>query len=141
IRSIVKLLTDSGIKARGFVGRKEGINQSEQESIIGLFRNKEFDVLVATSVGEEGLDIPAVDYVIFYEPIASEIRSIQRRGRTGRFRVGEVVIFVAKNTKDEAYLMISRIKEKRMFDTIIKIKEQIESGKYKPGKKTGQARL
>lgn len=141
IRSIVKLLTDNGVKAQGFVGRKEGIKQSEQDGIISTFRNRGFDVLVATSVGEEGLDIPAVDYVIFYEPIPSEIRSIQRKGRTGRFRVGKVVILVAKDTKDEAYLMISRIREKRMFDTIIKIKEQIESGRYKPGKKKGQRRL
>jgi Fanconi anemia group M protein len=141
IRSIVKLLTDNGVKAHGFVGRKEGVKQSEQDSIINAFRNGEFNVLVATSVGEEGLDIPAVDYVIFYEPIPSEIRSIQRKGRTGRFRIGKVMILVAKDTKDEAYLMISRIREKRMFDTIIKLKEQIENGRYKPGKKKGQTRL
>ncbi len=141
IRSIVKLLTDNGIKAQGFVGKKEGIKQSEQESTIRRFRDGEFNVLVATSVGEEGLDIPAVDYVVFYEPIPSEIRNIQRRGRTGRFRIGKVVILVAKGTKDEAYLMISRVREKRMFDTIIKLKEQIESGKYRPGKKAGQVKL
>jgi hypothetical protein len=33
------------------------------------------------------------------------------------------------------------VREKRMFDTIIKLKEQIESGKYRPGKKSGQVKL
>ena len=79
--------------------------------------------------------------MVFYEPIPSEIRNIQRRGRAGRFRVGTVVILVTKGTRDETYLMISRIREKRMFDTIIKLKEQIESGRYKPGKRTGQVKL
>ena len=46
--------------------------------------------LVATSIAEEGLDIPEVDLVVFYEPIPSEIRYIQRRGRTGRKTAGNV---------------------------------------------------
>ena len=48
------------------------------------FRCDKFNVLIASSICEEGLDIPAVDAVIFYEPIPSEIRSIQRRGRAAR---------------------------------------------------------
>ncbi len=141
IRSITKTLQDNGISARGFVGKSEGIKQAEQISIIKEFGEGKFRVLVATSIGEEGLDIPVVDGVIFYEPIPSEIRTIQRKGRTGRFRFGEVIILVARGTKDEGYLMISRIREKRMLDTVIKIKEQIESGKYKPGGLRKQARL
>ena len=46
---------------------------------------KKFHVLAATSVTEEGLDIPNVDLVIFYEPVVSEIRFIQRKGRLGDF--------------------------------------------------------
>ena len=58
-------------------------------------------MLIATSVGEEGLDIPTADLVIFYEPVASEIRTIQRRGRTGRQRDGDVVVLIAEDTRDE----------------------------------------
>lgn len=64
------------------------MSQREQEEIIQRFRDGDFNVLVATSVAEEGLDIPSTDMVIFYEPVPSEIRSIQRRGRTGRTRTG-----------------------------------------------------
>jgi ERCC4-related helicase len=54
------------------------MSQEEQSAVLESFRNGEFDVLVATSIAEEGLDIPEVDLVVFYEPIPSEIRYIQR---------------------------------------------------------------
>ncbi len=67
---------------------------------------------MATSVGEEGLDVPEVDLVVFYEPVPSAIRSIQRRGRTGRHRPGRVVVLMAKGTRDESYYWASRRKER-----------------------------
>ncbi|MEM4255588.1 MAG: helicase-related protein [Candidatus Norongarragalinales archaeon] len=104
-----------GVKARALVGRSEkGMTQKEQHAVVESFRNGDFNFLVATSVGEEGLDIPSVDMVIFFEAVPSEIRLIQRRGRAGRTHVGEAVVFVSKGTKDEAYLWISKNKEKKM---------------------------
>ena len=76
--------------------------------LIESFRNGEFDVLVATSIAEEGLDIPEVDLVVFYEPIPSEIRYMQRRGKTGRKTSGCVMILAAKDTIDERYLYASK---------------------------------
>ena len=104
-----------GVKARALVGRAEGgMSQKEQHSVVESFRNGEFNFLLSTSIGEEGLDIPSVDIVIFFEAVPSEIRLIQRRGRAGRVNAGEAVVFVAKGTKDEAYLWISKNKEKKM---------------------------
>ena len=70
--------------------------------------------MVATSVGEEGLDIPSADLVVFYEPVSSEIRTIQRRGRTGRRRSGEVVVLIAEGTRDESAKDSARRKEEFM---------------------------
>ncbi|EQD59382.1 protein containing DNA/RNA helicase, partial [mine drainage metagenome] len=100
-----------------FVGQssrkgEQGMTQKVQRDGIEKFRDGIYNVLVATSVAEEGLDIPATDMVIFYEPVPSEIRSIQRRGRTGRFSIGEVFIFVFKNGRDIAYYNSSVNKEK-----------------------------
>ncbi len=107
------------IKAARFVGQAsrqddEGLSQKKQAEMLGKFRSGEFNVLIATSVGEEGIDIPSTDLVLFYEPVPSEIRSIQRKGRTGRARAGRVVVLMAKGTRDEAYYWISDRKEKTM---------------------------
>ncbi|MCX6670083.1 MAG: DEAD/DEAH box helicase [Methanothrix sp.] len=113
------LKEDQGIKAVRFVGQSsreddQGLSQKKQAEILQKFRSGDFNVLIATSVGEEGIDIPATDLVLFYEPVPSEIRSIQRKGRTGRARAGRVVVLIAKGTRDEAYYWIADRKEKTM---------------------------
>lgn len=92
----------------------KGLTQKEQSKIIKSFKEGEYNVLIATSVAEEGLDIPSTDLVVFYEPIPSEIRAIQRRGRTGRKTTGKVIILITKGTPDEAYYWASKRKEKQM---------------------------
>jgi ERCC4-related helicase len=91
-----------------FVGQSsrrsdKGLSQKKQVEILDGFRNNEFNVLVATQVGEEGLDIPECNLVVFYDCVPSVVPYIQRRGRTGRRSPGRVVIFVAKGTHDEFY--------------------------------------
>lgn len=133
-KKIVNELVKDGIKAKRFVGQasKEndrGLSQREQKLILDEFARGEFNVLVATSVGEEGLDVPEVDLVVFYEPVPSAIRSIQRRGRTGRHMPGRVIILMAKGTRDEAYYWSSRQKEKIMQETIAKVSQAIKKQK------------
>ena len=116
---IVEMLIKDNIRASKFVGQSKrqgdpGMKQEEQNSILKNFRDGEFSVLVATSIAEEGLDIPEVDLVVFYEPIPSEIRHIQRRGRTGRKNIGSVLILATKDTIDQRYLDITRKKIDRM---------------------------
>ena len=90
-----------------------------------------FNCLVATSVGEEGLDVPKVDLVIFYEPIPSAIRHIQRRGRTGRQEKGRVIVLMAKNTRDEAYRWVAHHKERRMYRALRALKTKLSKELYK----------
>ena len=110
---------DTGIRAVKFIGQTSkmddrGLKQKEQVEIVEKFKNGYYNVMVATSVAEEGLDIPATDVVLFYEPIPSAIRSIQRKGRTARKKIGKVIVLIAKGTKDEAYYWLSRSKEREM---------------------------
>ncbi|MFO8050785.1 MAG: helicase-related protein [Thermoplasmatota archaeon] len=121
IRDTIPLIMErlDDLMVERFVGQSKGkdgkgLKQSEQKVILDRFRKRQFDVLIATSVAEEGIDIPDVDLVVFYEPIPSEIRTIQRRGRTGRSSKGKVLILVASRTRDEAYLWAERSKEKKM---------------------------
>jgi Fanconi anemia group M protein len=121
------------IRAVRFVGQSshqddKGLTQKKQAQILEEFRNGEHNVLIATSVGEEGIDIPATDMVLFYEPVPSEIRSIQRKGRTGRARAGRVVVLMAKGTRDEAYYWISDRKERTMHKQIMGLSGQSKAG-------------
>lgn len=119
LETIIDILNNYSIPCKGFYGQsnkrdKKGLNQEEQISIIEDFKKGNFPVLVATSVAEEGLDIPDVDLVIFYEPVPSEIRFIQRKGRTGRFSDGKVVVLVANESIDSKYLEIAQKKISKM---------------------------
>ena len=112
-----------GVVPIRFVGqgsrhKDKGLTQKQQAGILDKFRAGEYNVLVATSVAEEGLDIPSTDMVLFYEPIPSEIRSIQRKGRTGRQQKGRVIVLVTKGTRDEAYYWSSKNKEKKMLNSM-----------------------
>jgi Fanconi anemia group M protein len=108
-----------GVTAKMFFGQAKkngtGLSQKEQKSMLEEFREAKFNVLVATSVAEEGIDIPYVDLVVFYEPIPSGIRTIQRRGRTGRQDKGRVIVLVAKGTRDEGHKWSAHHKERRMY--------------------------
>ena len=95
-------------------GSDKGFSQKKQVEILDGFRNNEFNVLVATQVGEEGLDIPECNLVVFYDCVPSVVPYIQRRGRTGRRSPGRVVIFVAKGTHDEFYHWSVLAKMKKM---------------------------
>jgi Fanconi anemia group M protein len=97
-----------------FVGQKDGVTQRQQLETLKGFRSGEHNILVATSVGEEGLDIPTANLAIFYEPVPSPLRSIQRRGRVGRASIGRVVLLITEGTRDEGYFWTSYHKEKRM---------------------------
>ena len=104
-----------------------GMSQKEQEKVIKAFSAGIYNVLICSSVGEEGLDIPKTDYAIFYEPVPSEIRAIQRRGRVGRQTTGKVIILITKDTRDEAYYWAAFHKERRMRRIISDLKKEIES--------------
>ncbi len=115
VREIVEVLGKiDGVKPIEFIGQREGMTQKRQTQTLDEFRSDIHNVLVCTSIGEEGLDIPSMDLAVFYEPVPSEIRQIQRRGRVGRAKVGKVIILMTTNTRDETYYWVAHAKEKKM---------------------------
>lgn len=123
VKNIVNKLKsrrDGLIKPARFVGQStkskddKGLSQKKQLEILEQFKQGQYNILVSTNVGEEGLDIAECDLVIFYDVVASEIRFIQRKGRTARHREGKVIILYCKDTHDEIYMHIALNKLKKM---------------------------
>ncbi len=121
IQGIQESLEAQGWAVGRFVGQATrdkndpGMNQKEQARVLAAFRNGRFPLLVASSVAEEGLDVPDVDVVVFFEAVPSEIRAIQRRGRTGRSSLGRVVVLLTEATRDLRYQRAESRRETSML--------------------------
>jgi Fanconi anemia group M protein len=144
-KHIVETLSRNKISCSRFVGQAnrlgdDGMTQEKQAEVLESFREGDFQVLVATSIAEEGLDIPEVDLVVFYEPIPSEIRYIQRRGRTGRNSAGSVILLAMKDSIDVRYLNASTRRVEKMKELLASIKTRFRpltrEAQFKPNPMT-----
>jgi ERCC4-related helicase/ERCC4-type nuclease len=141
VNNIVKYIErDEVIKAHKFVGQvskslDKGLTQKEQIQLLEDFKEGIYNTLIATSVGEEGLDIAECDLVIFYDIVPSAVRSIQRRGRTGRKKEGKILILMAEGTRDEGYYWAEKGKERVMNQSLKTMKE------HDSGSKAGQSNI
>lgn len=106
VTEIVTLLQAAGLRATPFIGQatdkkgNRGFTQKVQEQILADFQNGTFQVLVATSIGEEGLDIGEVDLIVCYEAVRDSVRALQRVGRTGRMRDGRIVVLMTEGREE-----------------------------------------
>ena len=114
------------VKAHVFVGQaasknSEGMNQKTQQQIVDKFKAGTYNVLVATSIGEEGLDIGEVDLIVCYDASKSPIRLLQRMGRTGRKRAGNIALLLMKGKEERDYESAN--------DNYLKMQQKIALGK------------
>ncbi|KAF6006594.1 hypothetical protein HII12_004993 [Brettanomyces bruxellensis] len=79
----------------------KGMSQKDQKELLSKFKDGVYNVLVATSIGEEGLDIGEVDMIVCFDSTSSPIKNIQRMGRTGRKRAGNVVMLFSSNEREK----------------------------------------
>ncbi|KAB8265590.1 ATP-dependent DNA helicase mph1 [Aspergillus pseudonomiae] len=113
------------IRPHVFVGQSsakgsEGMDQKTQLSIVQNFKKGTYNTIVATSIGEEGLDIGEVDLIVCYDSSASPIRMLQRMGRTGRKRAGNIVLLLMEGKEEESYI--------KAKDNYEKMQQMIASG-------------
>ena len=112
------------VKLIGQAG-ESGLKQKQQISIIRDYESGVYNCLIASSIGEEGLHLGSADVAIFYDSVASEIRTIQRRGRVGRTKIGKVIFLLTRNTRDMSNFYIERRKEKKMKEILKEMKNDI----------------
>ncbi|KAJ5339831.1 hypothetical protein N7452_006559 [Penicillium brevicompactum] len=113
------------IRPHVFVGQSsakgsEGMDQKTQLQIIEKFKKGTYNTIVATSIGEEGLDIGEVDLIVCYDSSASPIRMLQRMGRTGRKRAGNITLLLMKGKEEDSYV--------KAKDNYEKMQQMIASG-------------
>jgi ERCC4-related helicase len=138
IQTIQSSLELQGWTVGRFVGQAtrdaedRGMNQKEQARVLGAFRDGRFPILVASSVAEEGLDVPDVDLVVFFESVPSEIRAIQRRGRTGRSSLGRVAVLLTRATRDIRYQVAEVRREKAMRRIVRRLSAEARRRKGPP---------
>lgn len=125
---IVRVLKRHGpmVRPHVFVGQSgtkgsEGMDQKTQLDVIKKFKNGTFNTIVATSIGEEGLDIGEVDLIVCYDCSKSPIRMLQRMGRTGRKRAGNIVLTLMRGKEELDY--------EKAKDNYQKMQAKIESGR------------
>jgi len=130
VEKIKNMLQKEGVRTAILIGQtmKEGKGMTQEQQIQTLkeFGEGEFNVLVGSSISEEGLDVPAVNYAVFFEAVPSEIRAIQRRGRVGRQTSGKIIFMLTKGTRDEAYFHSALHKEKKMHRILEEMKDGIK---------------
>ncbi|KIX09098.1 uncharacterized protein Z518_00176 [Rhinocladiella mackenziei CBS 650.93] len=125
---IVRVLHRHGplIRAHVFVGQSgtkssDGMDQKTQLDVMNKFKAGIYNTIVATSIGEEGLDIGEVNLIVCYDCSKSPIRMLQRMGRTGRKRAGNIVLLLMRGKEESDYYQAK--------DNYQKMQEKIESGK------------
>jgi Fanconi anemia group M protein len=136
-RSTVKAIKEALEKIEGckpvlLVGQagSDGLTQKDQINLIKLYDSGEYNTLITTSIGEEGIHLGSATTAIFYEAVASEIRSIQRRGRVGRDQKGKLYVLISKKTRDQAYYWSAQSKERKMKKIMQTMKTQTDLGKF-----------
>ncbi len=139
---IYKALSKAGIRAWILIGKQGATGQKQEEQVeaVEMFRRGKYRVLIATQIGEEGLDIAECNLVVFYDNVASAIRYIQRRGRTGRRKEGKMIMLIVKDTVDEAYYRVVQRKLKVVSSYARQLstpKPPSEGGARRPAKKGG----
>ena len=101
-----------------------GMTQVEQEEVMESFHKGECNVLVATSVAEEGLDVPACNLVIRFQHVSNEIAKTQTQGRARAAESKGFTILASDSKKpyqemknDELQALVNEVLQDSYFPT------------------------
>lgn len=85
-RALAEALRGRGVGAEALVGN---VPADRREAMLAAFRAGDLSVLTATSVADEGLDVPELDRLVLLSPQRAAGRVTQRLGRLMRARPGK----------------------------------------------------
>ncbi|XP_039884142.1 interferon-induced helicase C domain-containing protein 1 isoform X2 [Simochromis diagramma] len=117
---------DIGVKSAYVIGGGDQsvvkpMTSAEQKDVLKKFGNGQVNLLIATTVAEEGLDIPACNFVIRYGLVTNEIAMIQAQGR-GRAEDSSYTLVEVKNSGVAEKECVNEYRKNMMNKAIQKIK-------------------
>ncbi|XP_040003698.1 interferon-induced helicase C domain-containing protein 1 [Xiphias gladius] len=117
---------DIGVKASYVIGGGDQsvvkpMTSAERVDVLNKFRNGDVNLLIATTVAEEGLDIPACNFVIRYGLVTNEIAMIQAEGR-GRAEDSSYTLVEVKNSGVAEKECVNEYRKNMMNKAIDKIR-------------------
>ncbi|KIY48310.1 hypothetical protein FISHEDRAFT_43443 [Fistulina hepatica ATCC 64428] len=77
----------------------DSVSKAAANGALKLFRERAINLLIATSVAEEGLDFPACDLVVRFDPLSNMVAYLQSRGRI-RNRSSTFIIMLREDDTD-----------------------------------------
>ncbi|XP_041370901.1 probable ATP-dependent RNA helicase DHX58 [Gigantopelta aegis] len=107
VSDMLKRLNATPFTGSGAHEEEGGMTQNDQETIISKFKSGSIKLIVATSVAEEGLDIPECNIILKYNHVGNEISTIQTRGRS-RKAGGTSVLLGSSKIRQKEMLNIAR---------------------------------
>ncbi|XP_078259938.1 interferon-induced helicase C domain-containing protein 1 [Rhinoraja longicauda] len=125
---------DVGIKAHYLIGAGNNsqstltvmhMTQNEQKEVLNKFRDGEINLLIATTVAEEGLDIKECNFVIRYGLVTNEIAMVQARGRA-RSDDSTYALVASEGSGVLEREHVNVYRESMMYDAIKKVQEMPE---------------
>jgi endoribonuclease Dicer len=91
---------------------------------VDAFRTNKANILVATSVAEEGMDIPACNVVIRFDPIQTPVSMIQSRGRA-RQENSTFIVMEEMKQKPLELLQEAEDLQKRVLTTLSQVPKEL----------------
>ncbi len=95
VDDIAGRLAERGYAAEAIHG---DISQAQREKVLGRFRNRKINILIATDVAARGIDVTDLTHVINYSLPQCPDSYVHRIGRTGRAgKEGTAITFVTRS--------------------------------------------
>jgi ATP-dependent RNA helicase DeaD len=111
-QKVAENLIEDGYSAAALHG---DLSQSQRDSVMKSFRNRQIQMLVATDVAARGIDVDDITHVINYQ-LSDEVEAYTHRsGRTGRAGKSGVSMVIASKSEIRKIRAIERIIKKEFI--------------------------
>ncbi len=107
---LAKELRKQNLKAYGM---HSDLEQDKREGVLRDFKNRKFNILVATDIMSRGIDIDNIDMVINYDVPGDPEDYVHRIGRTGRAEAKGIAITFVNEDDQRKFSRIERLVERQ----------------------------